>query len=211
MLNIVDPTSSISQESAPFSFVGNRGPLHDGNRIVRHAREVDWLYCVTSAMDDPREFMSPGNFTELFFLDEATALAAGHRPCAQCNRARFDQFVTFWKMANGVDEVSAPEIDFTLQRHRVSETGQVTYCANADELPAGVMIRVSGRATPLLLFSYEHPKRREHWCVYPWSSHGYGVKEPRPEGPVEVLTPRATVDVIRAGFKPGPVHPLLAW
>ena len=211
MLNIVDPTSAIRRETAPFTLVGNRGTLHDGNRIVRHADGNDWLYCVTSALSDPRQFMAPGHFTDLFFLDEATALAAGHRPCGQCNRSRFDQFVKAWKNAFAVDEVSADQIDAELTTHRVRAKQQVTYRADPADLPTGVMIREIGRSDPLLLFRYEYPKRQEHWCVYPWTSHGYGVKESRPEGEVEVLTPKPSVEVIRAGFTPGPVAPLLAW
>ena len=207
----MSPTSLISRESAPFTLVGNRGVLHEDDHVVRHARGRDWLYCVTSALDDPREFMSPGKFTELFFLDEATALAAGHRPCGMCNRSRFDQFVKIWKRVRGARDVSADQIDSELMAHRVRGKKQVTYRADVAGLPAGVMIREIGRPEPLLLFSYEHPKRREHWCVYPWSSHGYGVKESCPQGQVEVLTPKPTVDVIRAGFRPGPVNPLLAW
>ncbi len=210
-MNIVDPTSAIRRETAPFTLVGNRGTLHDGNRIVRYADGNDWLYCVTSALSDPREFMTPGKFTDLFFLDEATALAAGHRPCGQCNKVRFNQFVKAWNKVYDVDEATAPQIDVELNAHRVQEKKQITFRADAAELPAGVMIREIGRSDPLLLFRYEYPKRQEHWCVYPWTSHGYGVKESRPEGEVEVLTPKPTVEVIRAGFAPGPVAPLLAW
>jgi len=211
VLNIVDPTSTIRPETAPFTLVGNRGELHQGNRIIRHASGNNWLYCSTSALADPMEFMTPGKFTDLFFLDEATALAAGHRPCGLCNRARFVQFVKAWKMAYGVGEVSAHEIDAELGNHRIRGKKQVTYRHDATELPAGVIVREIGRPQPLLLFRYEQPKRREHWCVYPWSSHGYGVKEPLPKGQVEVLTPQPIVEVIRMGFAPDPVHPLLAW
>jgi hypothetical protein len=211
MLNIVDPTSTISRESAPFTLVGNRGELHEGNRIVRPASRKDWLYCVTSALTDPREFMSSGKFTDLFFLDEATALAAGHRPCGLCNRARFNQFVKAWKKVYDLDDVLAHEIDTELEIHRVRRKKQVTYLHDTSDLPSGVFVREVGRPDPLLLYRYEQPKRQEHWCVYPWSSHGYGVKEPRPEGLVEVLTPQPTVEVIRSGFTPDPVHPLLNW
>lgn len=211
MLNIVDPTSTIHRESAPFTLVGNRGIVHEGNSIVRHEDGNDWLYCVTSALSDPREFMAPDKFTDLFFLDEATALAAGHRPCALCNRTRFNEFVKAWKKAYRVDEVSVGDIDKELAAHRTRKGKPAIFRAEVTDLPPGVMIRQIGRAEPLLLFRYEHPKRNEHWCVYPWSSHGYGVKEMLPEGQVEVLTPKPIVDVIRSGFAPGPTQPLLAW
>ena len=155
--------------------------------------------------------MSSGKVTDLFFLDEATALAAGHRPCGRCNKVRFDQFVEAWKAVRGLNTVSAEEIDDELNEHRTNGSEQVTYRAQAAELPTGGMIRELGRPQPLLLFRYEHPKDQEHWCVYPWTSHGYGVKETRPVGEVEVLTPEPTVDVILTGFLPGPELPLLAW
>lgn len=213
MLNIVDPTSTIKQETAPFALVGNRGILHEGNRIVRHSRkgDDDWLYCVTSALSDPREFMRPERYTDLFFLDEATALAAGHRPCGQCNKARFKQFVRAWEKAHNVSKVSAHQIDSELQAHRVRGTKQVTFQANVADLPSGVMIREVGQPDPLLLFRYEPKKGQEIWCVYPWTSQGYGIKRDVPECLIEVLTPRPIVEVIRAGFKPGPNDPLLAW
>ena len=191
--------------------MGNRGILHDGNTLVRNAVGDDWIYCVTAALSDPKEFMAPGKFTDLFFLDEATALSAGHRPCAQCNHARFTEFIQFWKKTHDGANVFADDVDAELKTHRIQAKKQVTYRADARELPAGVMSRERGRPEPLLMFRYEHPKRAEQWCVYPWTSHGYGVKESRPEGEVEVLTPLPIVKIIDAGFTPGPVHPLLAW
>lgn len=211
MLNIVYPTSEVKQETAPFTLLGNRGEIHEGNRLARHAAGDRWIYCVTSALSDPRQFMSAGKVTDLFFLDEATALAAGHRPCGRCNKVRFDQYVKAWKTHYGLNEVSAEEIDDLLNAHRADGSGQVTYRAKAAELPAGVMIREPGRSQPLLLFRYEYPKGQENWCVYPWTSHGYGVKEPCPVGEIEVLTPKPTVAVILTGFTPGPEQPLLAW
>jgi hypothetical protein len=166
---------------------------------------------VTSALSDPKQFMSDGKVTDLFFLDEATALAAGHRPCGRCNKVRFDQFVEAWKSLHGLKSVLAEEIDDELNVHRTKDGEQITYRAQAAELPAGVMIRELGRPQPLLLFRYEYPKGEENWCVYPWTSHGYGVKETRPVGEVEVLTPMPIVDMILAGFTPGPDLPLLAW
>ncbi len=211
MLNIVDSTSAINQETAPFTLLGNRGVLHEGNQLVHHAVGDRWIYCVTSAMSDPRQFMSDGKVTDLFFLDEATALAAGHRPCGRRNKVRFDQFVEAWKSLRGLNTVSAEEIDGELNAHRTSGGEQVTYRAHAAELPAGVMVRELGRPRPLLLFRYEYPKGEENWCVYPWTSHGYGVKETRRVGEVEVLTPKPIVDVILTGFAPGPDLPMLAW
>jgi hypothetical protein len=217
MLNIVDPTSTITHQSAPFTLVGNRGVLHKDNRIVRHADGDDWIYCVTNALEDPREFMAPRHYTDLFFLDEATALAAGHRPCARCHRDRYAEFVTAWEHAHNGKAFQALAIDAELKSARTFRDRQRTFRADITALPSGVMIRTEGRTQPLLLVSYTPRNKKgdragkERWCVYPWTPHGYGLKEPRPEGMVEVLTPKPIVETIRHGFVPGPTHPLLAW
>lgn len=211
MLNIVTPSSTISQESAPFTLFGNRGVVHEGSRIVRNARGDDWIYCPTSALSEPREFMSPNRYTELFFLDEATALSAGHRPCGYCNRARFKEFVEAWSRSHDGVKPLVDQIDAELKAHRSDEASQLIYEENVSALPAGVMIREFGHTQPLLHFRYLTPKKEERWCVYPWTSHGYGIKRERPIGRVEVLTPRPIVNVIHAGFEPGPAQPLLAW
>lgn len=88
--------------------MGNRGILHDdGNRIVRPWAHKAWVTCLLefNGVKRPKPF-SPGNYSELFFMDEATAFAAGHRPCAHCQRARHREFKDSWVRANGADEPS---------------------------------------------------------------------------------------------------------
>jgi hypothetical protein len=155
--------------------------------------------------------MRPRCVTELFFLDEATALSAGHRPCPKCSHARFDEFKKVWEKVFGVKGVSASDIDTKLAKARAQDGAQRTFRAPIADLPGGVMIREPGRTQPLLVFRYEHPQGTENKCVYPWTSHGYGVKESLPIGEVEVLTPEPTVEVILNGFRPGPERPVLAW
>jgi len=210
-MNIVNPTSIVSQELAPFTLLGNRGTLHEGQRLKHHAKGDRWIYCVTSALTDPNALMSPGVVTELFFLDEPTALAAGHRPCDKCNRTRFREFKEAWEVVHELKNVRAHDIDAQLGVARDNNGVQVTFRSSASDLPAGVMIRDPGREQPLLVFHYEHPKGYEHRCVYPWTSCGYGIKEPLPIGEVEVLTPKPIVEMIRAGFELRLERPLLFW
>lgn len=81
--------------------MGNRGVLHDGEgRILRAWQLKRWIVCVLEFRGRKRQVMTPGHYTELFFLDEATALAAGHRPCAECRHARFLDFCSAWGQAN---------------------------------------------------------------------------------------------------------------
>jgi len=209
MLNIVHPDSSITQESAPFTLLGNRGCLHKDLDLVYRPRTKGWIYCTTSAMNDPREFMKAGENTELFFLDEATALAAGHRPCGTCNFERSQLFYKMWAKAFHVQDVDAKLVDRQLRSERDSEGRIVPHEREISTLPDGVFILSNTGLEPLLLYT---PRLdRFEPCAYPWTSHGYGLKRSRPKGRVQVLTPPSIVEVIRAGFSPGPEHPLLAW
>ena len=103
--NRVTPFGDIVAVPARGMFMGNRGCLHDASaqltgRIVRPYRLTNWIYCVLSFKGRHRQVMSPGRYTELFFLDEATALAAGHRPCAECQRGRYNEFMRCWAAGN---------------------------------------------------------------------------------------------------------------
>src|SRR5437879_4064615 len=104
--------------------MGNRGILHDAEGRIRRAwRLKRWIVCVLEFRGRKRIIMSPGRYTELFFLDEATALAAGHRPCAECRHTRFISFCNAWRIANSGTEGSpsptAPMIDNRLHHERI--------------------------------------------------------------------------------------------
>src|SRR5687768_4377928 len=95
--NRVSPSAEIVADPARGTFMGNRGRLHDGEgRIVRPHVGIRWIICRLSFKGRRRQLMTPGAYTELFFLDEATALSAGHRPCAECMRDRFLAFREAW-------------------------------------------------------------------------------------------------------------------
>jgi hypothetical protein len=203
VLNIVTPTGIITQEVAPFTVLGNRGVIHEGDRIVRPFQLKRWIYCVTTALADPREFVRPECTTELFFLDEATALAAGHRPCHNCNRKHYEEYFRLWAQVFGVDSPAAAEVDEVLHAERIDSSGvQVTFLAECASSPLGTMIRTTGSSQPL---------RIAVDCMYPWTNRGYGIKRKKPVGLVQVLTPKPTLELLRSGLGTGPETPLFAW
>ena len=108
--NRVTPFGEIIATAARGLYMGNRGRLHDEHRVLRrqHSSETRWLVCVTEFRGRKRVPMSPRMYTELFFLDEATALAAGHRPCAECRNPDYRRFKEFWVRANRDDAERSP-------------------------------------------------------------------------------------------------------
>ena len=165
---------------------GNRGCLHDRDgRIVRHADGIRWIACVLEFKGRRRHpLRRPGRFTELFFLDEATALAAGHRPCFECRRADAERFRDAWP---GGARRRATEMDAILDVERRGPRPR----SPAGGLPAGAMVDVAGQAHLVV----DGGLRR-------WSAGGYGGLQPSPVEPVAVLTPASIVAVLRAGYRP---------
>jgi hypothetical protein len=147
--------------------------------------------------------MRPGHYTELFFLDEATALAAGHRPCAECRRQRYAEFREAWIAGNGLDRterLSAPRLDAALHADRVAPDGsKVTFSAVCGDLPDGVfVVRPDEWDEPLLLW-----KER----LWAWRPGGYEKRDRvRAAGVVDVLTPRPTVNALH-GYVPSVALP----
>src|SRR3954447_5212073 len=118
--NRVTPLGDIVAHPGRGLVFGNRGCLHDGSgRIRRTHRTRAWIACRLEFKDRRRELMRPGRFTELFFLDEATALAAGHRPCAECRRADYDALVALWRERHPTD-AGADAIDTRLHAERLA-------------------------------------------------------------------------------------------
>jgi hypothetical protein len=141
--------------------------------------------------------MSPRTWTELFFLDEATAFAAGHRPCGQCRYADYRRFRDLWHTVHPADPVGADWIDRRLHAERLAgRSAKRTEPAQLAELPDGTFVAQDGHA----------------WLVrgsllLAWSPAGYVDRRPRPRtGRVEVLTPLSVVEIFRAGYRPH-VHP----
>ncbi len=149
--NRVMPDASIVAVPARGTLTGNRGILHDedGRLGIARWRHCHWISCELDYKGWRRRVMSPGTWTELFFLDEAVALAAGHRPCALCRRADYTRFVTAWTAATG-QRATAADMDRQLHAARVDRTTrlQVTHEANIATLPDGCFIRQKESALP---------------------------------------------------------------
>jgi hypothetical protein len=196
--NRVGPSGEILAVPARGTFMGNRGgAIHNENReIVRQYASRRWITCLLEFKGRRRTVMSPNRYTELFFLDEAVALAAGHRPCAECRRERFNAFKTAWSRAYnlpGPAFVFANSIDLELHRARIdSRKRKITYRASLDSLPDGCFIRIADGSYLV-------------WgdCLYRWSFEGYEEKRSRPNRmDVEILTPEPIVRCLIHGYLP---------
>jgi hypothetical protein len=196
--NRVTPTGEIVADPSRGLMMGNRGCLHGQGRTlgVSRWRSKLWICCLLDFKGVQRDPMPPGRWTALFFLDEATALAVGHRPCGYCRRADHLAFAEAWRAARRLPRPpSAAEMDTALHRERTDRSRRkLTYPAPAAELPDGAMIWAGGG--PGLLIGGR---------VRPWSFHGYGAPAD-PAGRAEVLTPPSIVAAIAAGYRPL-VHP----
>jgi hypothetical protein len=183
---------------------GNRGILHDSQqRIVRYSLGRRWLVCRLEFHDRHRTIMRPGSYTELFFLDEATALAAGHRPCAECRHQEYQEFRRCWAAAHDEPSRNLPSADWMdaeLHRDRLTTPGvRKTYEDDIAALADGVFIASGGEAWLLWRSALLH-----------WTPGGYNARRTRPsQGSVTVLTPLATARAIAAGYTPL-VHPSAA-
>jgi hypothetical protein len=190
--NRVTPEGEILAVAARGLFMGNRGCLHDagGNLGAARWRHPHWVCCVLAFKGRKRALMQPRRYTELFFLDEAVALAAGHRPCAECRRADYERF----RAAFPGGPMAAPEMDRVLHAARVSRGRKHVFISDIRALPDGVYIKIPTRSEALLL----HASR-----LFPYAPEGYGAPIPRPlTGTVTVLTPRPTVAALAAGYRP---------
>jgi hypothetical protein len=181
--------------------MGNRGCLHDAQGRIRRPWQLErWIICLLEFKGRKRAVMAPGHYTELFFLDEATALAAGHRPCAECRHSRFDAFRRALAAAEDQPPQTAVEIDHRLHAERVApDRSKRTHTAGLDELPDGVFVLLPDvDQTPYLV-------RGD--ALLAWTAGGYADPIGRPRGiAVEVLTPELTVRAIRGGYAPE-LHP----
>lgn len=191
--NRVSPYGELFRTPARGTMMGNRGgPIHNENReIVRPFLNRRWIACVLEFRGRRRVVMSPRRYTELFFLDEAVAFAAGHRPCAECRRERFNAFKRSWRNDPGL---RADEIDVELHRARIdSGRRKVTYRASLPSLPNGAFIDLDAGA----------------WLVWDdslllWSPERYTARRPRPQDlTVTVLTPSPIIRCLRRGYIPG--------
>ena len=193
--NRVTPRGEIVSASERGTLMGNRGVLHDpAQRIIRPWQLVRWIACALEFRGRWRPVMAPGRWTELFFLDEATAFAAGHRPCAHCRHADFQRFRHAWSSARGSEPASAEAIDRVLHEERlVGRREKRTYLERRDALPDGAIVALGEDAYLV----------RDH-DLLPWSLAGYGAPRAGPlPTRVDVLTPRSAVQALRGGYVAG--------
>src|SRR6266567_7977333 len=203
--NRVTPLGTIVATTARGTLMGNRGRLHDAERRLRRTSVPGyraWVTCQLEFRLRRRRVMTPGRYTELFFLDEATALAAGHRPCGECQRARYDLFRERWAAANRdlstAARPSADDMDRVLHAERLGSGGaKRTYRDRLSHLPAGVMVADDEHRAFLV-----HERR-----LLRWTPGGYAGRESRRENAeLSVLTPRSIVQAIARGLPVG-LHP----
>ena len=196
--NRVDPYGNIFRSPARGTMMGNRGgALHNSDReIVRRFKSRRWIACVLEFKGRHRCVMSPGRYTELFFLDEAVAFAAGHRPCAECRRERFNAFKNAWQRRSEMKRDEPPladNIDAELHRTRVdTRRGKLTYGAALNSLPNGCFVQVEGAAYLV-------------WddALLLWTPDGYTKRNRRPNDLiVTVLTPQPIVQCFLQGYEP---------
>ncbi|MCF1709583.1 hypothetical protein L0V05_12230 [Tabrizicola sp. J26] len=196
--NRVLPNGEIVAVAGRGLFTGNRGILHDAQRQLGRARwrHPHWIICALDYKDVRRRVMSPGTWTELFFLDEAVALAAGHRPCALCRRSAYEAFRDGWQAATG-SRASAEAMDRALHAARLgADLRQQSYAADWTSLPSGAFVQLEGASWLLM----GDRLRR-------FTPEGYDATLRRPaSGKAEVMTPAPTIAVLQAGYRPA-LHP----
>jgi hypothetical protein len=174
---------------------GNRGCLHDREgRIRRHHNGRRWIACRLRFRGWHRSpLMQPGRFTELFFLDEATAFAAGHRPCALCRREDYVRFGEIWRELHP-DQAGADAVDAQLHDERFDPLTrtQRRHETRFGELPDGTLVLEEG--APWLVLGAS---------MLLWTAAGYGRARPRPaHGPAQAITPPSLLAILHEGWEP---------
>ena len=175
---------------------GYRGILHDANRQLgrRSWAHDNWIICYTAFRGRHRTVMSPRRYTELFFLDEAVALAAGHRPCYECRRHDYHAWTEAWRIAyRAAQPPRAKEMDRALHLERIDRATrrQKKWSCHLDDLPDGAFVAWEG--APHLVLGNQ---------LFPWRHSGYTAAIRRPAAEVTVLTPPTSIRTLAAGFRP---------
>ncbi len=205
--NRVDPFGDLHAVPERGLFTGNRGCLVDDHEgVVRHHRGDLWITCVTEFRGRRVGLARPNRWTPLFFLDDAVALAAGHRPCGECRvsayRAYRDAVSAAVASSTTVETLRAGDLDARLRRERLRRGrgleragDRITWRAQAGTLPDGAVVLVEN--APHLVVG---------GSARPFSFAGWGAAAPIPDGEVTVLTPPTSVLALQHGFRPA-LHP----
>ena len=191
--NRVDPFGELIATPARCTMYGNRGGKFHGNDQTLGARRWasrQWICCVLSFKGRHHPVWRE-RYTALFFLDEVTALAAGHRPCFECRRADAKAFAEKWAQTKGSDFPYVDEMDRVLQAERLDGRAKRMHEMRIDDLTDGAVIALNNIA---------HAVRGSH--LLRWSENGYIDKIARPRGTTNVLTAPSIVGVLAAGYRP---------
>ena len=194
--NRVTPFGEIVARPPRGLLMGNRGILHDapGRLGKRRWTSKRWIICELEFKNRRTPLMKPGSYTVLFFLDEAVALAAGHRPCWECRRARYLRFQECWPEGS---LPKASEMDRLLHAQRVDSDSrrQVGHARSFERLPSGAFVAHGGDAWLVLDSKLAR-----------YTPAGYDRFIPRPRGDATVLTPSASIEAMARGYSPV-LHP----
>ena len=197
--NRVTPFGDVVAIAQRGLFIGNRGIIHDPaikTLLGRRWTTKAWLVCLLEYKGRHREVMGGRSWTELFFLDEAVALAAGHRPCFFCRRRDAEAFRAAWKNARGGKAPLAPEMDAVLHQERLERGRKRIHPipGPVSELPDGAVIAAADQAYTIA-----------HGWPFRWTEQGYQAARqiPHADG---LLTPPSTLLAIGAGYRPA-LHP----
>jgi len=192
--NRVTPFGELIATSARGTMFGNRGGrFHRDDRTLGQRRWASrqWICCVLQFKGRRHNVWGPKSYTDLFFLDEVTAFAAGHRPCFECRRADAKAFAETWAQVKGASVPYATEMDVVLQNERLDGRAKRMHEMRADELPDGAFIAIDDTAFAL-----------RGSAMLRWSPSGYVEAKPRLRGSTKVLTPPSMVTVLSAGYRP---------
>lgn len=192
--NRVTPSGEIVATPHRGTFTGNRGIIHDPatqTLLNRRWSSPAWLTCVCEFRGRRREVMRRQSWTELFFLDEATAFAAGHRPCFYCRRDDANRFRNCWEAGNSVGDLSAKAMDAVLHAERLDRGRKRLHSLPAPlaELPDGTMVQANGESYLVA-----------DGGTLSWSFAGYS--RANVTAPAMLLTPPSTVRAFQAGYRP---------
>ncbi|MHC1549988.1 hypothetical protein [Phyllobacterium sp. K27] len=194
--NRVTPFGDIIAVTQRGTMTGNRGIIHDPatkTLLKKRWSSRAWIICVCRFKNVQRDVMARRSWTELFFLDEATALSAGHRPCFYCQRQRAKEFQAAWAEGNATELPPAPKMDALLHRERLDQKGRKRHHpvgTAIHELPDGAML-ASGSDAYLV----------KQGKAFLWSWEGYSEAQ-IDLSEATLLTPPSTIRTLKAGFKP---------
>jgi hypothetical protein len=196
--NRVDPCGEIIATNARGLWMGNRGVIHNQyQQIIRPFKHKAWIICQLEFKGRKRTVMTPNRWTELFFLDEATALSAGHRPCFECRKEDAKRFKSCWIKGNPLHgftmATSINEIDEIIHRERIGlEKKKVLHTRKLSDIPDGAFILMTGN--PFLFYKSQ---------LHRWTPFGYKESiSVSHTSMLNMLTPNSIVNAIIAGYEP---------